>query len=83
LLELSAAGVTKAETLARYAAELGVDREDVAAFGDMPNDRTMLAWAGQSFVMAEAHESLLDLPHVIQIGSNRESAVGRAIQGWL
>ncbi|WP_432560556.1 HAD family hydrolase [Granulicoccus sp. GXG6511] len=83
LLELSASGVTKAETLERYAAELGVAREDVAAFGDMPNDRTMLAWAGQPFVMAEAHPSLLDLPGVVRIGSNTESAVGRAIQEWL
>ncbi|HHV20773.1 MAG TPA: HAD family phosphatase [Propionibacterium sp.] len=83
LLELSAPGVTKAETLARYAEELGVARADVAAFGDMPNDRTMLAWAGQSFAMAEAHASLLDVPHVVQIGSNTESAVGRTIRGWL
>lgn len=83
LLELSAPGITKAETLARYAAELGVPREEVAAFGDMPNDRTMLAWAGLPFIMAEAHDCLLDLPNVVQIGSNAESAVGRAIRRWL
>lgn len=83
LLELSAAGVTKAETLARYASELGVAREDVAAFGDMPNDRTMLAWAGQPFIMADAHESLADLPGAVRIGSNTDSAVGRMIRGWL
>lgn len=82
LLELSAPGVTKAETLARYAAELGVAREDVAAFGDMPNDRTMLAWAGQPYVMAEAHPSLDDLP-AVRIGSNADSAVGRVIREWL
>lgn len=83
LLELSAPGVTKAETLARYATQLGVERQDVAAFGDMPNDRTMLAWAGRPFVMAEAHASLLDLPDAVQIGSNAESAVGRTIREWL
>lgn len=83
LLELSAPGVTKAETLARYASELGVAREDVAAFGDMPNDRTMLAWAGQPFIMAEAHETLLDLPDAVRIGSNADSAVGRMIRRWL
>ncbi|MDO5501062.1 MAG: HAD hydrolase family protein, partial [Propionibacteriaceae bacterium] len=82
LLELSAPGITKAETLARYAAQLGVPRTDVAAFGDMPNDRTMLAWAGRSFIMAEAHPSLADLP-ATRIGSNADSAVGRAIREWL
>lgn len=82
LLELAAPGVTKAGTLARYAAELGVAREDVAAFGDMPNDRSMLSWAGMSFVMAESHPSLDDLP-ATRIGSNADSAVGRMIQGWL
>lgn len=82
LLELSAPGVTKAHTLERYAATLGVAAGDVAAFGDMPNDRSMLAWAGRAYVMAEGHPSLFDLP-VTRIGSNADSAVGRKIREWL
>lgn len=81
LLELSAAGVTKASTLAEVCAQLGVERHQVAAFGDMPNDRDMLEWAGQAFVMAEAHPTLCDLG--TPIGSNADSAVGRVIAGWL
>ncbi len=61
LVEISAAGVTKATTLARVAAEMGVGAEDVVAFGDMPNDLPMLAWAGTSYAMANAHESVRDL----------------------
>ncbi len=59
LLEISAAGVTKASTLALLCAELGVDRADVLAFGDMPNDLPMLRWAGSAYAMANAHPSVL------------------------
>jgi Cof subfamily protein (haloacid dehalogenase superfamily) len=58
LLEISAAEVTKASTLALLTAELGVDAADVIAFGDMPNDLPMLLWAGTSYAMADAHPSV-------------------------
>ena len=61
LVEISAAGVTKATTLARVAAEMGLGAEDVVAFGDMPNDLPMLEWAGTSYAMANAHGSVRDL----------------------
>ena len=59
LLEISAFGVTKATTLALLAEELGAAPEDVLAFGDMPNDLPMLAWAGLPYAMANAHPSVL------------------------
>jgi hypothetical protein len=55
LLEISAAGVSKATALARLCDERGIDRRDVVAFGDMPNDLPMLAWAGHSVAVANAH----------------------------
>jgi hydroxymethylpyrimidine pyrophosphatase-like HAD family hydrolase len=61
LVEISAAGVTKASTLAFLCDELGVTAEQVVAFGDMPNDLAMLAWAGTSYAMANAHLSVLEL----------------------
>lgn len=82
LLELSAPGVTKASTLADWCAERGIEADDVAAFGDMPNDRAMLAWAGRPHVMQHAHPSLADLGATV-IGSNLESAVGHTVRGWL
>jgi len=60
LLEMSAAGVTKASTLALVCADLGIDAADVIAFGDMPNDLPMLTWAGTSYAMADAHPSVVD-----------------------
>ena len=59
LVEISAAGVTKAVALASIAAELGVDATDVVAFGDMPNDLPMLEWAGTSYAMANADPSVV------------------------
>ena len=61
LVEISAAGVTKATTLAMLASEMDLRPEDVLAFGDMPNDLAMLEWAGTSYAMANAHPSVLDL----------------------
>ncbi|MEJ5945533.1 HAD family hydrolase [Pseudokineococcus basanitobsidens] len=55
LVEISAAGVSKAAALAAHAAALGVAREDVAAFGDMPNDVEMLRWAGRGYAMTGGH----------------------------
>jgi Cof subfamily protein (haloacid dehalogenase superfamily) len=59
LVEISAAGVTKASALVGLCAELGVAASDVVAFGDMPNDIPMLEWAGTSYAVANAHESVL------------------------
>ena len=47
--EISGPGVTKAATLARWAAARGIDPADVWAVGDAPNDLSMLGWAGTSF----------------------------------
>jgi HAD superfamily hydrolase (TIGR01484 family) len=59
LLEMSARGVTKAAALAEFCAGEGVDQRDVWAVGDMPNDLPMLAWAGTSFAVANAHREVL------------------------
>ena len=59
LLEMSAAGVTKATTLELVCADLGIAPQDVIAFGDMPNDLAMLTWAGTSYAMADAHPSVV------------------------
>jgi Cof subfamily protein (haloacid dehalogenase superfamily) len=78
LVEISAPGITKAATLARVAAELGVDAADVIAFGDMPNDLAMLGWAGTSYAMANAHPDVLALAdHVAP--ANDDHGVARVL----
>lgn len=55
LLEISALGVSKGSTLAKMAQRLGIDAKDCVAFGDNPNDFSMLRWAGRSYAMADGH----------------------------
>lgn len=78
MVELSAPGVTKATTLALLCAELGVAPAEVAAFGDMPNDLAMLAWAGQGFVVANGHHSLLAAGFTV-VPANDADGVGRTV----
>ncbi|MEU5153665.1 HAD family hydrolase [Glycomyces sp. NPDC021274] len=54
-IECTAAAATKGKALAAWCAGRGIGPEGVIAFGDMPNDVSMLAWAGRSFAMAGAH----------------------------
>ena len=60
LLELSAPGVNKATILAILAERWGIDRADVVAFGDMPNDVELLRWAGLSYAVGDAHPLALE-----------------------
>ncbi|MEU0784214.1 Cof-type HAD-IIB family hydrolase [Streptomyces sp. NPDC006173] len=59
LLEISGPGVSKASTLELCCAERGIAPEEVAAFGDMPNDVEMLTWAGRSYAMGNAHPAAI------------------------
>ncbi|MFF3687649.1 HAD hydrolase family protein [Streptomyces sp. NPDC002187] len=79
LLEISAAGVTKAGTLSALCAERGIGPEDVVAFGDMPNDLTILRWAGAGYAMGNAH------PHVLasaplRTATNEEDGVAEVLE---
>jgi Cof subfamily protein (haloacid dehalogenase superfamily) len=58
LVEISAAGVTKAAGLAWLCEREGITAERVIAFGDMPNDLPMLAWAGHSVAVGNAHPAV-------------------------
>ncbi|WP_375426719.1 HAD family hydrolase [uncultured Friedmanniella sp.] len=81
LVEISGPGVSKASMLERCCRRLGVERADVAAFGDMPNDVDMLTWAGMPHVVANAHPSLLTGSYRVVPGNDR-SGVGRTIAAW-
>ncbi len=59
LAEINAPGVTKAAALERWASRLDIAAGDVWAFGDMPNDLPMLAWAGVGWGVANAHPDVL------------------------
>lgn len=79
LLEISAAGVSKASTLATLCTELGVDAAEVVAFGDMPNDLPLLAWAGRTYAVANAHPDVLGVVDH-HTGSNDEDGVAQVLE---
>jgi Cof subfamily protein (haloacid dehalogenase superfamily) len=83
LLEISAAGVTKASGLRRYCHRLGIDQSEVSAVGDMPNDVPMLSWAGQSFAVANAHPAAQHAAGEVLAESNDEDAVALLIDRLL
>lgn len=82
LVEISAAGVTKAAGLAWLCARLGVAAADVVAFGDMPNDVPMLAWAGQAVAVANAHPTVREIANAVT-ASNAEDGVAVYLEGLL
>lgn len=70
LVEISAAGVTKAQGLAGVCRDLGIEAAEVVAFGDMPNDVAMLTWAGTSYAMAGAPPELLAVADHVAPGND-------------
>jgi Cof subfamily protein (haloacid dehalogenase superfamily) len=61
LVEISAVGVTKAAGLAWLCERHGIESAEVVAFGDMPNDIPMLAWAGRSVAVGNAHPAVKEV----------------------
>lgn len=57
-LRLRPLDVDKGTALERLARSLGLEREEVAAVGDWYNDMPMLRWAGASFAMGQAPDSV-------------------------
>ena len=80
LIEASALGVSKASVVAEIAADFGIARESVLAFGDMPNDLPLLTWAGTSCAVANAHPdgARRGHPRHRQRGRRRRRGVPRA-----
>ncbi|HEX6075505.1 MAG TPA: HAD family hydrolase [Micromonosporaceae bacterium] len=82
MVEISAAGVTKASGLAWLAERAGVHPGQVVAYGDMPNDVPMFAWAGRGVAVANAHPSLLEVADEVT-ASNDEDGVAVHLENLL
>ena len=82
LLEVGAAGITKAFALEHLLAEHGITAEEVVAFGDMPNDLPMLAWAGHAVAVANAHPDVLAAAHEVT-ASNDDDGVALVVERLL
>ncbi len=82
LLEVSAHGVSKASALAEIAQHFGIPQSDVVAVGDMPNDLSMLKWAGQAYAVENAHD---DVRRVVDgfLPANDDDGVAMLIEQML
>jgi Cof subfamily protein (haloacid dehalogenase superfamily) len=79
LVEISAAGVTKASALERLCRRLGIDACEVVAVGDMPNDLAMLDWAGTGVAVANAAREVLDAADEVT-AANTEDGVALLLE---
>jgi len=82
IIEIAAAGVSKATGLARLCDELKIDGSEVIAFGDMPNDLPMLRFAGRAIAVANAHREVLAAAHEVT-ASNDDDGVAQRIEALL
>ncbi len=82
LVELLPLGLTKSTGLSMAARRLKVRRPDTLAFGDMPNDLPMFAWAGHGVAMADSHPEVLTVADEVTV-SNDEDGVAVVLERLL
>ncbi|WP_371677182.1 HAD family hydrolase [Streptomyces sp. NBC_01276] len=78
-VELQPPGVDKAVGLARAAEVLDLPASSTIAFGDMPNDVPMFAWAAHGVAMANAHRELLAVADEVTL-SNEEHGIAVVLE---
>lgn len=81
LLEIAAPGVTKEHGVSYLARHYGVDRADVVAFGDMPNDMEMIRWAGHGVAMGNAIDVLQQAADEVTT-TNAQAGVAAVLERW-
>ncbi|HSA51956.1 MAG TPA: HAD family hydrolase [Yinghuangia sp.] len=79
IVELLPPGLSKSIGLSLVARRLGVKAAETIAFGDMPNDVTMLRWAGHGVAMANAHASVKAVADEVT-ASNEEDGVAAVLE---
>ena len=70
--EFTAKGVDKAKALASVLPSLGITQEEVIAFGDGPNDLSMLQYAGIGVAMENAVPQLKDAADEVTLSNNAD-----------
>lgn len=75
-------GVSKATGVSELAQLQGIAQEDVFAVGDLFNDIELLAWAGFSFAVENAHPQVHEIADLI-VPSNDNGGVANVVQAAL
>lgn len=79
IVELLPPRLSKSIGLSLVARRLGVKAPETIAFGDMPNDITMLRWAGHGVAMANAHASVRAVADEVT-ASNNDDGVAAVLE---
>ncbi|MFF8694153.1 HAD family hydrolase [Streptomyces sp. NPDC015144] len=82
IVEILPLGLSKATGLSLAARRLGVKGADTLAFGDMPNDIPMFAWARHGVAMANAHKELKGVAQEVTT-SNQEDGIAVVLERLL
>ncbi|WP_128377462.1 HAD family hydrolase [Streptomyces cavernae] len=82
IVELLPLGLSKATGLSLAARRLGVKATESIAFGDMPNDISMFAWASHGVAMENAHDELKSVADEVT-ASNDEDGIAVVLERLL
>ncbi|MCL6589700.1 MAG: Cof-type HAD-IIB family hydrolase [Firmicutes bacterium] len=81
-LEILGPGVSKGSALQRLVTRWGIDRSEVIAIGDAPNDLEMITWAGIGVAMGNAVDQVKERAGFIAPDNNHH-AVAEVIQRFV
>ena len=81
-LEAVNKGVSKGAALKLLAESLGIKREEIMAFGDGQNDKSMIEYAGLGVAMGNALEEVKEVADLITL-TNEEDGVSHMVEKYL
>ena len=80
--EFTAKGIDKAKALESILKKLGVNKEEIIAFGDGHNDASMVKYAGLGIAMGNAVQELKEIADYVTL-SNDEDGIAYAIDKFI
>ncbi|MFX4012422.1 HAD-IIB family hydrolase [Streptococcus suis] len=81
-VDILPAGIHKAWGLEQVLQDLGIQAEQVMAFGDSDNDLELLAYAGHSYAMENATDKVKAVAKY-RAPSHLEAGVMQVLENWL
>lgn len=80
--EFTDLGIDKAKALRHVFEDLSIDREQIIAFGDGHNDRSIIEYAGVGIAMGNAVDALIDIASEVTT-SNNEDGISRVLERYI
>ncbi|MDR0539391.1 MAG: Cof-type HAD-IIB family hydrolase [Spirochaetaceae bacterium] len=82
-LEILPPDTNKGTGLARVAEMLGIQREQVMAFGDSMNDEAMIRWAGCSVAMLNGDDRVKAAARLVTVRTNDDDGVADIVERYV